>query len=92
MDLFCTINGIEHKIMQGCTFSEEFNETLDSGVIILPEEHKIKDLLAYDDVYVYTKVDKNGKEISFKGYPFNKDNPRPLFYRHLQRKYIILPV
>ncbi len=84
MDLFCTINGIEHKIMQGCTFSEEFNETLDSGVIILPEEHKIKDLLAYDDVYVYTKVDKNGNEISFKGYPFNeKDNPRPLFYRHL---------
>ena len=84
MDLFCTINGIEHKIMQGCTFSEEFNETLDSGVIILPEEHKIKDLLAYDDVYVYTKVDQNGKEISFKGYPFNgKDNPIPLFYRHL---------
>ena len=84
MDLFCTINGIEHKIMQGCTFSEEFNETLDSGVIILPEEHKIKDLLAYDDVYIYTKVDKNGNEISFKGYPFNeKDNPRPLFYRHL---------
>ena len=84
MDLFCTINGIEHKIMQGCTFSEEFNETLDSGVIILPEEHKIKDLLAYDDVYVYTKVYKNGKEISFKGYPFNQDdNPRPLFYRHL---------
>ena len=84
MDLFCTINGIEHKIMQGCTFSEEFNETLDSGVIILPEEHKIKDLLAYDDVYVYTKVYKNGNEISFKGYPFNEDdNPRPLFYRHL---------
>lgn len=84
MDLFCTINGIEHKIMQGCTFSEEFNETLDSGVIILPEEHKIKDLLAYDDVYIYTKVYKNGNEISFKGYPFNeKDNPRPLFYRHL---------
>ena len=84
MDLFCTINGIEHNIMQGCTFSEEFNETLDSGVIILPEEHKIKDLLAYDDVYVYTKVYKNGKEISFKGYPFNQDdNPRPLFYRHL---------
>ena len=84
MDLFCTINGIEHKIMQGCTFSEEFNETLDSGVIILPEEHKIKDLLAYDDVYVYTKLDKNGNKISFKGYPFNEDdNPRPLFYRHL---------
>ena len=84
MDLFGTINGIEHKIMQGCTFSEEFNETLDAGVIILPEEYKIKDLLAYDDVYIYTKLDKNGNEISFKGYPFDeKTNPRPLFYRHL---------
>lgn len=35
MDLRATINGIQYDILQGATFAEEFNETLDSGSIII---------------------------------------------------------
>ena len=80
MDLRATINGIQYDILQGATFAEEFNETLDSGSIIINNVQKIKDLMPYDDVYIYSFTDP---EYKFKGYPFDSDNPRPKFYKHL---------
>lgn len=80
MDLRATINGTQYDILQGATFAEEFNETLDSGSIIINNVQKIKDLMPYDDVYIYSFTDPNYK---FKGYPFDENNPRPKFYKHL---------
>ena len=57
MNLNVKINGIEYKnkLSQGCTISEEYNETLDSGSIILSQiKGKILDLMPYDDVYIYS--------------------------------------
>ena len=80
MDLRATINGVQYDIIQGATFAEEFNETLDSGSIIISGVEKIKDLTPYDDVYIYSFTDKTYK---FKGYPFDETNPQPKFYKHL---------
>ena len=63
MKLRCMINGVEYDIIQGATFSEEYNETLDSGTIILDQVNKIENLKPYDDVYIYSNPG------SFKGYP-----------------------
>lgn len=55
MKLKCNINGKEYDIVQGATFSEEYNETLDSGSIILAHiKDRIEDLKAYDDVFIYS--------------------------------------
>lgn len=80
MDLRATINGIQYDILQGATFAEEFNETLDSGSIIINNVQKIRDLMPYDDVFIYSFTDP---EYKFKGYPFDSENPRPKFYKHL---------
>ena len=55
MKLKCMINGVEYTnvIPQGNTFSDEYNETLDSGTIILNHVEKISNLLPYDDVFIY---------------------------------------
>lgn len=53
MNLKCKINGKEYPIVQGNTFSDEFNETLDSGSIIISQVEKIKNIKQYDDVYIY---------------------------------------
>ena len=74
------INGVEYDIVQGATFSEEYNETLDSGTIIITHVNKIEDLKPYDDVYIYSNSG------SFKGYPFpenEQDRDEPYFYKHL---------
>ena len=54
MNLRATINGKQYDILQGATFAEEFNETLDSGSIVISGVEKINDLLPYDDVYIYS--------------------------------------
>ena len=65
MRLRCTINGREYPILQGATFSEEYNETLDSGSIIIDQVDQIDDLRPYDDVFVYSdNVDE------FEGYDY----------------------
>ena len=64
MDLRATINGIQYDILQGATFAEEFNETLDSGSIIINNVQKIRDLMPYDDVFIYSFTDP---EYKFKG-------------------------
>ena len=54
MNLKCRINEKEYDVVvQGTTFSDEYNETLDSGSIILDHIEEIKDLKPYDDVYIY---------------------------------------
>lgn len=80
MNLRATINGKQYDILQGATFAEEFNETLDSGSIVISGVEKINDLLPYDDVYIYSFEDPN---YEFQGYPFDTDNPQPKFYKHL---------
>lgn len=56
MNLTVRINDIEYKAncVQGVTFAEEYNETLDSGTIRLTHIPKIKKLRPYDDVYIYS--------------------------------------
>lgn len=58
MKLKCRIHEKEYDIVSGATFSEEYNETLDSGSIILDHISKIKDLKPYDDVYIWN-ADEN---------------------------------
>ena len=86
MELVCKIKGVFYSITTGATFSEEYNETLDSGTIIIPQTKKI-DLSPYDDVYIW-----NSDE-DFDGY-YNKgditpngiateNSPLPKFFKHL---------
>lgn len=54
MDLKCRINGKDYDVLvQGTTFSEEYNETLDSGSVVLDHIEEIENLKPYDDVYIY---------------------------------------
>lgn len=53
MKLKCRINGNDYDIVSGAAFSEEYNETLDSGSIIIDQIRKIKDLKPFDDVFVW---------------------------------------
>lgn len=55
MNLTVRINGVEYKncVAQGITFSEEFNETLDSCVCRITHIPRISNLEPYDDVYIY---------------------------------------
>ena len=54
MDLKANIHGTEYTLLaQGIVIAEEFNETLDSGSIIISETPEIIDLNPYDDVYIY---------------------------------------
>lgn len=59
MNLICKINGkvYDKNIAQGLTISEEYNETLDSGAIILTHVSQIVDLKPYDDVWIYDGSD-----------------------------------
>lgn len=75
MNLKCKINGKEYNVAQGATFAEEYNETLDSGTIIIPHVKKIRDLMPFDDVFIY-----NSKS-EFKGYGPGVEMPK--FYKHL---------
>lgn len=81
MKLKCRINGIDYDIVQGVPFSEEYNETLDSGIIILDQVNKINNLLPFDDVYIWNADEE------FNGYsnydttiekPYFKTNNREI--------------
>lgn len=77
MNLKCKINGKEYEILvQGNTLSDEYNETLDSGNIILAHIKKIKKLKPFDDVYIYDN--------EFNGYDRNGTvRGQNKFYKHL---------
>lgn len=54
MVLKAYILGQEYEtVVQGNTFADEYNETLDSGTIIINGIPKIEDLRPYDDVFIY---------------------------------------
>lgn len=97
MNYYVYINGKTHRLVQGFTLTEEYNETLDSGTIIISNSPQL-DLNPYDDVFIfgewcgyYDKVDNVvkplvGKKFEFKGYPIRYPNydtgEMPAFYRH----------
>ena len=54
MKLVANIDGKEYKVVQGATFSEDYNETLDSASIILSDEFRLSNLKPYDDVLIYS--------------------------------------
>ena len=53
MKLKCRINEVDYDLVQGCTFTENFNETLDSAVICIDQIPEIIDLKPYTDVYIW---------------------------------------
>ena len=71
MELKCKINGKEHKITQGVSFSEEYNETLDSGSVIITSNEQL-DIKPYDDVFFYDN--------EFNGYNFNAELKKAELY------------
>lgn len=78
MNLKCKINGKEYNITQGVSFSEEYNETLDSGTIIISQIKKIEDIEPYDDVFIYDKeFDGYGpKTLDYKKEIISKDETK----------------
>ena len=60
MNLKCKINNKTYDVVEGLTFSKEYNETLDSATLILDHVDKINDIKPYDDVFIY--------EGTFNGY------------------------
>lgn len=84
MNLTVRIHDKEYKeeVAQGITFSEEYNETLDSGTVRLTHVRgQIKDLKPYDDVYIYdSDYDFDSNIGQWRKGGDLKDNP---FYRHL---------
>lgn len=92
MNLTVRIHDIEYtNAAQGVTFSEEYNETLDSGSIRLTHIKQIANLRPYDDVYIYQSApegydgDWYGDNVvrwRSGGNLHNGDKGIP-FYRHL---------
>lgn len=82
MNLKVRIHSKEYEIAQGATFSEEYNETLDSGAIRIPHVvGQIDNLRPYDDVYIYdSKYDFDEHIAEWRQGGEYSDNP---FYRHL---------
>lgn len=94
MNLTVRIHDKEYKneVAQGVTFSEEYNETLDSGTVRLTHViGQITDLKPYDDVYIYESDSKNDPQYFEKhiadwkigGKLHDGDEPGIPFYRHL---------
>lgn len=80
MILKAWINGKVYPLVQGATFSDEFNETLDSGSIIISNVSKL-DIKPYDDVIVF-----DSQKIDVKGWSkrYNDLGGKPkFFYKHL---------
>lgn len=82
MNLKVRIHDREYEIAQGATFSEEYNETLDSGAIRIPHViGQIDNLRPYDDVYIYDNKYNFDEHIAeWRQGGECSDSP---FYRHL---------
>ena len=97
MNYYAYINGKTHRIVQGSTVSEEYNETLDSATIIISNSPQL-DIDPYDDVFIFGEwcgkydqvndciVPVEGKKFNFIGYPVDSTNyaaaDMPCFYKH----------
>lgn len=66
MKLKCEINNKTYDIVNGAVFSEEYNETLDSGSIIITGVERQPELRPFDDVYIYDA------DSDFRGYTSRK--------------------
>lgn len=98
MNYYVYINGATHKLVQGFTISEEYNETLDSASIIISDSPQL-DIDPYDDVFIYSEycgyydvakgklVPNYENKFEFRGYPIASDElyttlEKPFFYKH----------
>lgn len=67
MELKCRINGIDYlNVSQGESFSDEFNETLDSGSLIISHQEYIENLKPHDDVFIWDS------SYDFEGFNYDK--------------------
>ena len=97
MKLKCKINEVVYdNIVLGQSFSEEYNETLDSGSIIISHVPMIEDLKPYTDVFIWDsnydfqgfyndKILMSGVEYTFDDYDlsFKNENNQKVFFKHL---------
>lgn len=94
MNLICRINEKEYKnIVVGNSFSEEYNETLDSGSIIISHVEKMHDLKPYTDVFIWDAkyyfkgYDKNGVNQFYTDETYttkiDDETAKGIFYKHL---------
>lgn len=82
MNLIARIHDKEYEIAQGATFSEEYNETLDSGAIRIPHvKGQITNLRPYDDVYIYDRA--YGFNENIAEWRLDAEYSDFPFYRHL---------
>ena len=84
MNLIVRIHDREYKeeVAQGITFSEEYNETLDSGSVRLTHiKGQIEGLKPYDDVYIYDSEYNFDDNIAY--WRTGGDEKNDPFYRHL---------
>lgn len=65
MKLKANINGVDYELTQGLTLKEEYNETLDSGSIIIPQVKEI-DLKPFTSVFIHS-IDKEYRGYANKG-------------------------
>ena len=65
MKLKANINGVDYDLTQGITFKEEYNETLDSGSIIIPQVKEI-DLKPFTSVFIHS-TDKEYRGYANRG-------------------------
>lgn len=90
MKLYAVIDGKEYgknddSIVTGATFSEEYNETLDSGSLIVDQVDEISELEPYDDVYIYdleTSGQKFYKHMLVDSFQEELNNVRQVNYKY----------
>ena len=79
MKLVCHIGDLEglFDIVQGATFSEDYNETLDSGNIIIVSRNRQLNIKPYDDVIIFGAEPYGGEhdEIHLTEMVLREDNP-----------------
>lgn len=85
IDLWARINGHDYAVAMGASFTDELNETLDSGTITLPHVSgddlvALKDLRPYDDVVVYSGAKGSCPD---RPYGAKVSVPEGKFYRHM---------
>lgn len=74
MKLSCIINGKKYtSITQGCTFSDEYSEALDSGTIILNHIGKIE-VKPYDMIYIFNEDKSFEKWMLIDSYEYEEIN------------------
>lgn len=76
MQLKCKINEIEYNIVKGNTFSDEYNETLDSSSLVISHVSKIKNIKPYDDIFIYDN--------EFNGYPYNPYQVKKIYFNNVE--------